>query len=94
MVDPRRPDDGRAAGNGGGPALSQHGREAKMRQQDADEEPLISQAKAAEMCGLTRAAVNELVDRGRLKASEVDGRKLVYRREVEALARERQTGFD
>jgi len=65
-----------------------------MRQQDADEEQLISQAKAAEMCGLTREAVHKLVGRGRLRATEVGGRPLVYLREVEALARERKTDFD
>lgn len=65
-----------------------------MRQQDVDEDQLISQAKAAEMCGLTREAINKLVGRGRLRASEVGGRDLVYLKEVEALARERQRNSD
>ena len=65
-----------------------------MRQQDVDEEQLISQAKAAEMCGLTRDAIHKLVGRGRLRASEVGGRDLVYLKEVEALARERQAALD
>ncbi len=62
--------------------------ENKMRQQEVVEDQLISQAKAAEMCGMTREAIHKLVGRGRLRASEVGGRELVYLREVEALARE------
>jgi len=62
-----------------------------MRQHDVEEEQLISQAKAAELCGMTRAAIHKLVAAGRLRASEVGGRDLVYLKEVEALARERQT---
>ena len=77
----------------GGPSSDRHVWEEKMRQQEVDEEQLISQAKAAEMCGMTRAAIHELVNRGRLRASEVGGRDLVYLKEVEALARERRTDF-
>lgn len=47
-------------------------------------EPMISHAKAAEMCGLTRAAILDLIRRGRLVAVEVEGRTLVSRKEVEA----------
>jgi hypothetical protein len=79
---------------GGRPAPDQQMREKKMKEQNSDEEHLISQAKAAEMCGLTREAIHKLVGRGRLRASEVGGRDLVYLKEVEALARERQTKFD
>ena len=45
---------------------------------------LVSQAKAAEMCGMTRAAIHDLVRRHRLRSVEVDGRDMVYREEVEA----------
>ncbi len=65
-----------------------------MRQHDIEEEQLISQAKAAEMCGMTRAAILELVRRGRLKSTEVGGRDLVYLKEVEELARGRRAGSD
>lgn len=65
-----------------------------MKQHDADEEQLISQAKAAEMCGLTRAAILELVRRGRLRSTEVGGRDLVYLKEVEELAREKRADSD
>lgn len=49
---------------------------------------LISQAKAAEMCGMTRAAIQELVRRRRFNSVEVEGRELVYLREVEAFEKE------
>jgi len=45
---------------------------------------LISQAKAAEMCGMTRAAIHDLVGRRRLRSVEVEGRDLVYLDEVVA----------
>ncbi|HVF57309.1 MAG TPA: hypothetical protein VM934_14235 [Pyrinomonadaceae bacterium] len=52
------------------------------------EESLISQAKAAELCGMTRAAIHALVQRGRFRSREIEGRDLVYLKEVEAFARE------
>ncbi len=51
---------------------------------------LISQAKAAEMCGMTRAAIQDLVRRKHFRSVEVDGRALVYRQEIEAFAAERK----
>ena len=56
------------------------------KQRDAHEAPLISQAKAAEMCGMTRAAIHNLVRRKRFRLIEVEGRDLVYLKEVEAFA--------
>ena len=58
------------------------------QQYDTANEPLISQAKAAEMCGMTRAAIHDMVSRGRLRSVEVEGRDLVYRKEVEEFERE------
>ena len=58
------------------------------QQHDASNEPLISQAKAAEMCGMTRSAIHDMVSRGRLRSVEVEGRDLVYRKEVEAFEKE------
>lgn len=49
---------------------------------------LISQAKAAEMCGMTRAAIHDLVRSGHLRSLEVEGRDMVYLKEVEAFSRE------
>jgi predicted HTH domain antitoxin len=61
-------------------------------QPSADVKALISQAKAAEMCGMTRAAIHELVRRRRFRSVEVEGRDLVYLKEVEAFEKEsRQT---
>lgn len=54
------------------------------------DEPLISQAKAAEMCGMTRAAIHELVRRRRFRSVEMEGRDLVYLKEVELFAREKE----
>ena len=52
-------------------------------EQGQPNEPLISQDKAAEMCGVTRAALRKLVKGGRLRSLEVGGRDLVYLKEVE-----------
>ncbi|MFL6283915.1 MAG: hypothetical protein ACJ74Q_12310 [Pyrinomonadaceae bacterium] len=57
-------------------------------QPNADARALISQAKAAEMCGMTRAAIHDLVRRQRLRSVEVEGRDLVYLKEVEAFEKE------
>ncbi len=43
---------------------------------------LISQAEAAELRGVSRASINELVKRGRLKYVEVGGKPYLYRAEV------------
>ena len=64
-------------------------KENSKRQQDVPERSLISQAKAAEMCGMTRAAIHDLVGRRHFRSVTVEGRDLVYREEVEAFARER-----
>lgn len=43
---------------------------------------LISQAEAARLRGVTRAAIQDLVRRGRIRAVNVGGRSLVYRSEI------------
>lgn len=43
---------------------------------------LISQAEAARLRGVTRAAIQDLVRRGRIRSIDVGGRALVYRKEV------------
>jgi excisionase family DNA binding protein len=45
---------------------------------------LISQKEAAELRGVSRSAVNELVKRGRLKVIEIAGKKFLSRQEVES----------
>jgi hypothetical protein len=57
-------------------------------QPNADGSALISQAKAAEMCGMTRAAIHDLVRRQRFRSVPVEGRDLVYLKEVEAFEKE------
>lgn len=58
-------------------------------QTDVAEHLLISQAKAAELCGMTREAIHDLVRRGRFDSVEAEGRALVYRKEIEAFAAEK-----
>lgn len=58
----------------------------------ADGMALISQAKAAEMCGMTRAAIQDLVRRRRFRSVEVEGRDLVYLEEIEAFEKEERQG--
>jgi len=63
-------------------------RKSLEEQPSADERGLISQAKAAEMCGMTRAAIHDLVRRRRFHSVEVEGRDLVYLKEVVAFEKE------
>ena len=44
---------------------------------------LISQAEAARLRGVTRAAIADLIKRGKLRSVEVAGRALVFRSEIE-----------
>jgi hypothetical protein len=57
-------------------------------QPNVDGMTLISQAKAAEMCGMTREAIHDLVRRRRFRSIEVEGRGLIYLKEVEAFEKE------
>ncbi len=52
-------------------------------EQEPPREPMISQDKAAEMCGMTRADIRNLVKSGRLPSLEVEGRAMVYLKDVE-----------
>lgn len=45
---------------------------------------LISQTEAARLRGVTRAAIQDLVRRGRIRSVNVGGRALVYRSEIES----------
>lgn len=56
----------------------------KVAQDEPAGEVMISHAKAAELCGVTREAILRLIRRGRLGSVEVEGRTLLSRREVEA----------
>jgi excisionase family DNA binding protein len=62
------------------------------RKQEKDEggmSDLISQAEAARIRGVTRAAIRDLIRRQRLRSVEVGGRELVYRSEVEAFEKDK-----
>jgi hypothetical protein len=50
---------------------------------------LVSQAEAARITGLTRAAINYLVNTGTLRSKEILGKRAVYRSEVESYRRQR-----
>lgn len=50
---------------------------------------LISQAEAARIRGVTRAAIRDLIRRGRLQSISVGGRDLVYRSEVEVFEKDK-----
>jgi hypothetical protein len=42
----------------------------------------VSQATAARMLGVSRAAVANLIKRGRMRTEEIDGRPYVYKSDV------------
>jgi excisionase family DNA binding protein len=55
----------------------------KNQQKETDDmADLISQAEAARLRGVTRAAIQDLVRRGRIRSVNVGGRSLVYRSEI------------
>jgi excisionase family DNA binding protein len=54
----------------------------KEEKETNDMADLISQAEAARLRGVTRAAIQDLVRRGRIRSVNVGGRSLVYRSEI------------
>ena len=64
-----------------------------MREKEKKDEgglsDLISQAEAARIRGVSRAAIRDLIRRERLRSVSVGGRELVYRSEVEAFEKEK-----
>jgi excisionase family DNA binding protein len=56
----------------------------KAEQESNEMADLISQAEAARLRGVTRAAIQDLVRRGRIRSVNVGGRSLVYRSEIES----------
>jgi hypothetical protein len=49
---------------------------------------LISQAEAARIRGVSRAAIRDLIRRKRLRSFNLAGRELVYRSEIESFEKE------
>lgn len=50
---------------------------------------LLTITEAAKLRGVSRAAIHELVQRGRLRAERMFGRVLLYRNEVETFEKEK-----
>lgn len=56
---------------------------AKAVTKTVDTSSLISQTAAAQLRGVSRASINELIKRGRLQTVEIAGKKFLVRSEVE-----------
>ena len=56
----------------------------KKLELEVDVKDLMTQADAAELRGVSRAAITDLVKRGRLNTVEMFGKRLVFRSEVVA----------
>lgn len=54
----------------------------EAQQETNDMTDLISQAEAARLRGVSRAAIQDLVRRGRVRSVNIGGRSLVYRSEI------------
>ena len=61
----------------------------KAKSSAGDINDLITLTEAAKLRGVSRAAIHELVQRGRLKSEKMFGRVLLYRSEVEAFERDK-----
>lgn len=61
----------------------------KEKNSTRDVGDLITVTEAAQLRGVSRAAIHELVQRGRLRSERMFGRVLLYRSEVEAFERVR-----
>lgn len=55
---------------------------AKKKKEEGEINDLISQAEAARIRGVSRAAILDLIRRARLRSVTVGGREFVYRSEV------------
>lgn len=62
---------------------------SKKRKDEGEISDLISQAEAARIRGVSRAAIRDLIRRSRLSSITVGGREFVYRREVEAFEKDK-----
>lgn len=55
---------------------------ARTKKKDAQADDLISIAEAARLRGVTHGAIRNLIERGRLPAQEVAGRRVLRRGDV------------
>lgn len=60
----------------------------KAKEDETVMSDLISQAEAARIRDVSRAAIRDLIRRGRLRSFNLAGRELVYRSEVESFEKE------
>jgi Helix-turn-helix domain len=60
----------------------------KVKEDENVMSDLISQAEAARIRGVSRAAIRDLIRRGRLRSFNLAGRELVYRSEIELFEKE------
>lgn len=61
----------------------------KVKKDETGVGDLISQAEAARIRGVTRAAIRDLIRRERLRSVTVGGRELVYRSDIEAFEKDK-----
>ncbi len=71
------------------PAMTTKRTPTPLSKPASGEDDLITQAEAARLRGVTRSAIQSLVQRGRLRSVEKFGRNLVYRSEVVAFERDK-----
>jgi excisionase family DNA binding protein len=63
--------------------------EKSFKKLDSLKEQFVTVSEAAELRGVSRASIHALIMRDRLKAVEMFGRVLLYRREVEGFEKEK-----
>lgn len=61
----------------------------KVKEDENVMSDLISQAEAARIRGVSRAAIRDLIRRGRLRSFNLAGRELVYRSEIEIFEKDK-----
>jgi Transcriptional regulator, AbiEi antitoxin len=57
---------------------------AQAKMEEIDMNDLVTRTQAAEIRGVSRSAIADLIKRGRLQPIEIAGRAFLSRREVEA----------
>lgn len=62
---------------------------SKKKKDEGEISGLISQAEAARIRGVSRAAIRDLIRRSRLRSITVGGREFVYRSEVEGFEKDK-----
>jgi excisionase family DNA binding protein len=63
--------------------------ESRPKKLESLMEQFVTVSEAAELRGVSRASIHALIKRERLRAVEIFGRVLLYRREVEGFEKEK-----